>query len=67
MGALIVRDIVTGIEFNIGTGFDASQRDQIWADRDQVIGKTLTYKSFHIGVKEKPRHPVFKFWRTMGF
>jgi DNA ligase-1 len=67
MGALVVRDIVTGIEFNIGTGFDALQRDQIWQDRDNIIGKTLTYKSFHIGVKEKPRHPVFKFWRTIGF
>ena len=67
MGALVVRDIETGIEFNIGTGFDAAQRDEIWKNRDSTIGKILTYKSFHIGVKEKPRHPVFKFWRTIGF
>lgn len=67
MGALIVRDIKTNIEFNIGTGFDALQRDQIWDFREGIIGKVLTYKSFHIGVKEKPRHPVFKFWRTPGF
>ena len=67
MGALVVRDVETGIEFNIGTGFDAAQRDEIWENRDSIIGKILTYKSFHIGVKEKPRHPVFKFWRTIGF
>jgi len=67
MGALVVRDVETGIEFNIGTGFDAAQRDEIWENRDSTIGKILTYKSFHIGVKEKPRHPVFKFWRTIGF
>jgi DNA ligase 1 len=67
MGALVVRDIETGIEFNIGTGFDAAQRDEIWENRNSIIGKILTYKSFHIGVKEKPRHPVFKFWRTIGF
>ena len=67
MGALVVRDVETGVEFNIGTGFDAAQRDQIWKDKATVIGKQLTYKSFHIGVKEKPRHPVFKGWRETGF
>lgn len=67
MGALVVRDVKSGVEFNIGTGFDAVQREQLWVNRDKIIGQTLTYKSFHIGVKDKPRHPVFKFWRTPGF
>lgn len=67
MGALVVKDVVSGIEFNVGTGFDAAQREQIWKDRGTMIGKQFTYKSFHIGVKEKPRHPVFKGWRTSGF
>ncbi len=30
MGALIVRDIGTGVEFNIGTGFTDSERDVWW-------------------------------------
>lgn len=30
MGALIVRDLKTGVEFNIGTGFDDSERDWWW-------------------------------------
>lgn len=67
LGALIVKDVITGIEFNIGTGFDAKQRDDIWDFRESVIGKMLTYKYFPIGIKEKPRHSVFKFWRTKGF
>ena len=30
MGALIVRDLKTGVEFNIGTGFDDGERDWWW-------------------------------------
>lgn len=30
MGAVIVRDVHTGIEFNIGTGFDDTDRDYFW-------------------------------------
>lgn len=57
MGALICRDLVTGIEFNIGTGFDAATRQHFW-DVD-YINQIVKYKSFDIGVKDKPRHPVF--------
>lgn len=59
LGKFIVKDLETGIEFGIGTGFDASQREQYWADRDSMLGKIVKYKSFKIGVKEAPRHPVF--------
>lgn len=54
MGALVVRDLTTGIEFKIGTGFDAKDRAKEWPN-----GMIVKYKSFSIGVKEKPRHPVF--------
>ena len=54
MGALIVRDLVSGIEFNIGTGFTAAQRAEDWA-----IGSIVRYKFFPVGVKDKPRHPVY--------
>ena len=52
MGALIVRDIKSGVEFNIGTGFTAAQRAASW-----VIGSMHKYKFFPI--KDKPRHPVY--------
>jgi DNA ligase-1 len=55
MGALIVRDIHTSVEFNIGTGFTAAQRTLQWE-----IGSIHTYKFFPVGVVDKPRHPVYK-------
>jgi DNA ligase-1 len=67
MGALIVEDLETGVEFKIGTGFDASQRADIWAqfhkNPETILGKLAKYKSFPVGVKDKPRHPVFLGWR----
>lgn len=59
LGKLICKDIETGIEFGCGTGFDHAQREQFWQERDSLVGKFVKYKSFNIGVKEAPRHPVF--------
>lgn len=61
MGALVVRDIHTGAEFNIGTGFTAVQRQLWWQDRVAHImrGTIVKYKFFPVGVKDAPRHPVF--------
>ena len=54
MGALIMRDVRSGVEFNLGTGFTAAQRAADWP-----IGTVHKYKYFPIGVKDKPRHPVY--------
>jgi DNA ligase-1 len=54
MGALVVRDIHTKVEFNIGTGFTAAQRALDWK-----IGSIHKYKFFPVGVKVAPRHPVY--------
>lgn len=59
LGALVVQDLTSGIQFNIGTGFTQEARDTIWAGRDDLIGKIVKYKSFAVGVKEAPRFPVF--------
>jgi DNA ligase-1 len=58
LGGLIVRDRYSGVEFRVGTGFTAQERADLWADRDNLAGKIIKYKSFKIGVKDKPRHPV---------
>jgi DNA ligase-1 len=63
LGALIVKDLKTDVQFNIGTGFDEITRIEIWNNRKEFIGKHVTYKYFHVGVKDKPRHPVFKGFR----
>ena len=66
MGALIVRDVVTGVEFNIGTGFTAEQRAGFWELRQANIGQVVKYKHFPIGAKDKPRHPVYLGMRPSG-
>lgn len=59
LGALMVKDLKTGVEFDIGTGFTADQRKLLWATGDNLLGKVVKYKSQPTGVKEKPRFPVF--------
>ena len=59
LGALSVRDLKTGVEFNIGTGFTEQQRKDMWYGRRELIGCVVKYKYQSVGVKEKPRFPVF--------
>lgn len=59
LGALIVRDINTHIEFKIGTGFTDAMRRDIWRNRASWLGKTVTYKFQNHGIKVAPRAPVF--------
>lgn len=63
LGALEVRDTTSGVEFNIGTGFTAADRAEIWRKRQEYIGSVCTYEFLPVGVKDKPRHPVFLGWR----
>lgn len=62
LGALVVRT-PDGIEFRVGTGFDDSERDRVWKDRDSYLGKLAKIKYFAVGMKTAPRHPVFLGWR----
>lgn len=59
LGALVVRDLKTGVEFNIGTGFSAAERAHIWKAREEYKGAIVKYKYLPVGVKDKPRHPAF--------
>lgn len=54
-----------GIQFNIGSGFDAQDRKQFWDDRKKLVSAMVKYKHFPIGVKDKPRHPIFLGFRDM--
>jgi DNA ligase-1 len=57
-GTLVVRS-KDGLEFGIGTGLDDALRAAIWANPAAYKGMLIKYKYFPVGVKEKPRHPVF--------
>jgi len=60
MGALVVRDLTTGVVFQIGSGFTQEERQWYWDNsRLQVKQTIVKYKSFAIGVKDKPRHPIY--------
>lgn len=59
LGALIVRDVTTQVQFEIGTGFDDNLRAAIWKNKNEYLTKLVKYKSQEIGTKDKPRFPVF--------
>lgn len=59
MGALYVRDVVTGIEFSVGSGFDDAERARWWAMGAAAAGRQIKYSFFPTGSKEKPRFPVY--------
>lgn len=67
LGALKVRDLLTGVEFNIGSGLTAEERLEVWENQENYLHRVLSYKYFEVGVKDKPRHPVFKGFRAMEY
>lgn len=64
LGAFTVRDVKSGEEFDVGTGFDDRQRAELWESRDACIGRVIVYKYFPMGNLAAPRFPVFKGFRA---
>lgn len=58
LGALVLEH-PDGFTFNTGSGFDDELRAEIWNNRDKYLGQFAKVKYFAIGVKDKPRFPVF--------
>lgn len=46
-------------ECRIGSGFDAAERSRLWADRDTLPGAMVKFKYFTVGIKDKPRFPIY--------
>ena len=59
MGTLRVKCLTNGYEFEIGTGFTHSMRQEIFDEQNKFVGKIVKYKYFPVGMKDLPRHPVF--------
>lgn len=68
MGSLLVQDITTDVVFNVGTGFTQEERNFFWSSRDALVQNRvqIKYKYFPVGVKDKPRHPVYLGLRPEG-
>jgi DNA ligase-1 len=66
LGALICEGIKDFRDqtFNVGTGFTAGARQEIWNDQSKFLRKIVKYKYRSVGVKDKPRHPTFVGWRA---
>jgi DNA ligase-1 len=59
LGALICKS-GDGNLFNVGTGFTADRRRELWAIRDSLPGSTAKVKYQHLTTgKQVPRFPVF--------
>lgn len=58
LGTLLCRT-AEGVEFGIGSGFTALDREGFWHNRHNLIGKLVKYRFQPAGVKEKPRFPTF--------
>lgn len=64
LGALVCKTLgPDGVVFNIGTGFTAAQRQEMWNNRQHYLGKLVKFKHFEAGAKDAPRFPVFLGWR----
>lgn len=67
LGGLVLRAVNgphAGVEFRCGSGFSAEDRAILWGN-PRIMGATVVIKSFPVGVKSKPRHPIFKGFRNM--
>lgn len=64
MGALMVREMGTGIEFKVASGFTDAMRKQMWENKDQYLDKIVKFKYQEHGTLDKPRIPVFIGFRS---
>lgn len=55
-----------GKQFEVGSGFDNAQRSTYWTNRDNLVGKYITFKYQELSKYGVPRFPVFKGFRNEG-
>lgn len=46
-------------EFELGTGFTQADREEMWRDREQLVGQLVTFKYQQVSHLGVPRFPVF--------
>lgn len=67
LGRVHVRDLGSGEDFWCGSGFTKTQRDELWVNRESLIGRVIKYKYQPHGMKAgKPRLPIFLGFRDQG-
>lgn len=64
LGTLELRDVKTGVEFEVGSGWDDAFALEVWNNKEKYLSRFCTYKHFPIGRVNKPRQPIFKCLRS---
>lgn len=59
VGAFLVKDLKTGIEFKVSTGMIDDERKAYWKQGSALVGKLIKYKYQGVGTNKRPRFPVF--------
>lgn len=63
LGALVCEAPQWTERFQMGTGFDDSLRAWVWENRTSMLGRLVKFSYLPYGIKDRPRHPVFKGFR----
>jgi DNA ligase-1 len=64
LGKFFVKEVKTGVEFEIGSGMNDALRAEVWKHKKDYLGKIVKYRHFEkSGVKDKPRFPTFEGFR----
>lgn len=63
LGSIILR--YGESEFKCGTGFNDNQRQEIWDNQDEYLGKLASIRYMEVGSKDKPRTPSFYGFRDI--
>lgn len=67
VGSLICKDILTGETITVAAGkMTQAERQNYFNNRNEIIGKTIKYKFFEKGIKDKPRFPTFQSIRILS-
>lgn len=60
LGSFIVECVdFPGVQFSVGSGLTMHERETLWSTRNSLIGKIIKFKYLAIGIKDKPRHPIY--------
>lgn len=67
LGALYVEATINDkiVQFSVGSGFTDAQRIEFWNNKESLVDKHIVVKYQKHGMKDKPRHPVFKGFRNV--
>lgn len=57
--------VPAGTEFGVGSGFNDTERRDLWADhqRGGLVGQVIKFRYFPVGIKDKPIWPTFEGFR----